>query len=355
MLVGLRDAARRAIGAAADGGAGTPARVGAWYSREAAIMGTSIRVELWERDAAAAAAAMTEVMDEMHRIDRAMSPHKPDSELSRINRDAAAGPVATSPEMCRLLARALDYSRLSDGAFDITFASVGRLYDYRERVRPDAAALAQARAAIGYRHLEVDEQAGTVRFGRPGMCIDLGGFAKGHAVENAAGLLRRRGIDQAIVTAGGDSRLLGDHGGRPWTIGVRDPRRPGELAAVLPLRDVAVSTSGDYERYFEEDGVRFHHILDPRTGVSPDRVRSVTTIAADGLASEALSKCVFVLGVADGLRLVQSQPGADAVVVDAAGALHFSAGLRPAAQPGTPLARQPFFPKAESSAKKVKV
>lgn len=347
MLGGQRDPA------ASPGVAGPAARAGAWYSRDEAIMGTQIRVELWERDGVAAAAAMAEVMDEMHRIDRAMSPHKADSELSRINRGAAAAPVEVSPELCRLLTRALAYSRLSDGAFDITFASVGSLYDYRERVRPDAATLAAARAAIGYRHLEVDERAGTVRFGRPGMRIDLGGFAKGHAVENAAALLRRRGVEHAIVTAGGDSRILGDHGGRPWTIGVRDPRRPGELAAVLPLRDVAVSTSGDYERYFEEDGVRFHHILDPRTGVSPDGVRSVTTIAPDGLASEALSKCVFVLGVDQGLRLVQSQPGADAVVVDAQGTLHFSAGLRPAARPGAPQARPPFSPKADSSAKKV--
>ena len=352
MLEGLRKAARRAVGAP---GYAAPAPGGAWFSRDEAIMGTSIRVELWDRDEGAAAEAMAAVMDEMHRIDRAMSPYKLDSELSRVNREAAARPVPVSRELCELLDRALEFSRLSDGAFDVTYASVGRLYDYRERVRPDAAALAQARAAVGYAHLQVDAQACTVRFGRPGMCIDLGGFAKGHAVENAAQLLRRRGIERAIVTAGGDSRILGDRGDRPWTIGVRDPRRAGALAAVLPLRDVAVSTSGDYERYFEADGVRYHHILDPRTGVSPDRVRSVTTIAPDGLTSEALSKCVFVLGVEAGLRLVQSRPGADAVVVDADGAVHFSAGLRPVAQTGAARDRRGFHPNAESSAQKATV
>jgi len=242
--------------------------------------------------------------------------------------------------MFELLSRSLHFSRLSDGAFDITFASAGQLYDYRERIRPDEQALARARAAIGYQNLLLDEPACTVRFARPDVRIDLGGFAKGYAVDSGAALLRRRGIAHAIVTAGGDSHIVGDRGGRPWTIGVRDPRRPGELAAVLPLKDVAVSTSGDYERYFDEGDVRFHHILDPRTGASPNSVRSVTIIAPDGLTSEGLSKSVFVLGVEKGLRLIEAQRDVDAVVVDAAGVLHYSAGLRPAG-PAPGAARKP--------------
>jgi thiamine biosynthesis lipoprotein len=157
--------------------------------------------------------------------------------------------------------------------------------------------------------------------------IDLGGFAKGHAVDNGAAILARHGIRNAIVTAGGDSHVLGDRRGRPWTIAIADPRRPGEVVAVLPLEDVAVSTSGDYERYFEADGVRCHHVIDPRTGKSPDAIHSVTILADDGLTSEALSKCLFVMGVEQGMRLIESQPAVDAVVVDAAGALHFSSGL----------------------------
>lgn len=343
MLSGLREATRRALGGntgecrvdAARAAAGLSA--GAWYSREEAIMGTSVRVELWSQERGAAESAMAAVMDEMHRVDRAMSPYKADSELSRINRDAAGGPVVVSRELFVLLGRSLEFSRLSRGAFDITYASAGHLYDYREHIRPDAEALAQACAAIGYQYLRLDESTCTVRFLRPGMRIDLGGFAKGYAVDSGAALLRRRGFGHAIVTAGGDSHIVGDRGGRPWTIGVRDPRRPGELAAVLPLKDVAVSTSGDYERYFDEDGVRFHHILDPRTGASPSNVRSVTIIAPDGLTSEGLSKSVFVLGVDEGMRLIESQPDVDAVVVDAAGVLHYSKGLRagPASGPAS--------------------
>lgn len=298
-----------------------------WYSGEQAIMGTAVQVTLWSDTRARADAAIAAVMAEMHRIDHAMSPHKPDSELSRINREAAAGPVALSPEMHDLLVRAVAFSQQSGGAFDITYASAGHLYDYRERIRPGEARLDEARQAIGYQHLVLDRAAGTLRFAHPGTRIDLGGFAKGHAVDRSTAILQRHGIAHAVVSAGGDSRVLGDRRGRPWNIAVRDPRKPGEVVAVLPLEDVAVSTSGDYERYFEQDGERFHHVIDPRTGKSATGVRSVTILADDGLSAEAWSKSVFVMGVQRGLALVESLQDVDAVVVDAEGRLHFSSGL----------------------------
>jgi thiamine biosynthesis lipoprotein len=188
--------------------------------------------------------------------------------------------------------------------------------------------MSNARAAVGYRHLQLDMRARTVRFAVAGMRIDLGGFAKGHAVDNAAAILRHRGIRHANVSAGGDSRVLGDKRGRPWTIGIRDPRASDRMAAVLPLEDVSISTSGDYERYFvDAGGERCHHLIDPATGRSPHGVHSVTVLADDGLTTEALSKTVFVLGVERGLRLIESLPGVDAVVVDAEGVLHYSSGL----------------------------
>jgi thiamine biosynthesis lipoprotein len=298
-----------------------------WHHREEAIMGTAVRVELWCPDQALAEQAMSDVMADMHRIDQAMSPHKQTSELSLINRDAAAMPVRISGEMFDLLARAVEFSKLSGGAFDITFASAGHLYDYREKINPTDDALAAACAAIGYQNMLLDPQARTVRFARAGMRIDLGGFAKGHAVDRGACILRRHGIHNAIVTAGGDSHIVGDRRGRPWTIGIRDPRRPSEIVAMLPLEDVAMSTSGDYERYFEKNGVRFHHVIDPRTGKSPSSVHSVTILAEDGLTTEALSKSMFVMGLEKGMRLIESQQGVDAVVVDSNGVLHYSAGL----------------------------
>jgi FAD:protein FMN transferase len=302
-------------------------QAGVWLSRDDVAMGTAIRVELWCEDAACGNAAIDEVMAEMHRIDRTMSPHKADSELSIINRDAAHAPVALSNEMFLLLVQAQRFSQFSNGAFDITYASAGCLYDYREGVAPSAAALEQARSAIGWKHLELDARTRSVKFARPGMRIDLGGFAKGHAVDNAAAILMRHGIHHAHVAAGGDSRVIGDKRGRPWTIGVRDPRSADGLAALLPLEDTAISTSGDYERFFMKNGVRHHHIVDPATGTSPSAVRSVTVLAPDGLTCEALSKTVFVLGVQRGMELIESLEGVDAIVVDAAGNLHFSSGM----------------------------
>lgn len=299
-----------------------------WLSREEAIMGTAIRVELWADDACEGQAAIDAVMAEMHRINEAMSPVKPSSELSRINRDAGASAVPVSAEMFALLQRAKAFSALSDGAFDITYAGVGHLYDYRAGIAPDAATLAAARASVGWRDLLLEADGHRVRFARPGMRIDLGGFAKGHAVDNATALLRERGIAHAHVSAGGDSRVIGDRRGRPWHIAIRHPRRADDVVAVLPLEDVAISTSGDYERYFERHGRRCHHIIDPATGCSPEGLHSVTILAADGLTAEGLSKTVFVKGVRAGLAIVEQVPGADAVVVDAQGGLHVSRGFQ---------------------------
>jgi thiamine biosynthesis lipoprotein len=305
-----------------------------WMRREEAIMGTAISVELWCDDRRHGESAAAAVMDEMHRIDRAMSPHKADSELSRINREAGRRAVPLSAEMCRLLERAIAFSRLTGGAFDISYAAVGQLYDYRRRVRPSAEALAQALALVGWQQLQLDSAARTLRYARDGVRIDLGGFAKGHAVDRAAALLRQRGIAHAYISAGGDSRVIGDRRGRPWSVAIRHPRRADEAIAVLPLEDVSVSTSGDYERGFDDGGERVHHLIDPATGCSPRSVHSVTVLAADGLSCEALSKAVFVLGTERGLALIETLAGVDAVVVDAHGVLHASSGLlQPQAAP----------------------
>jgi thiamine biosynthesis lipoprotein len=298
-----------------------------WVTREEAIMGTAIRVELWCDDLREGEAAAAAVMQEMHRIDRTMSPHKPGSELSRINREAAQRAVPLSEEMWGLLTRAVAFSALSGGAFDISYAAAGQHYDYRARKRPDAATLAAAQARVGWRKLCLDPHGRTLRFAEPGMRIDLGGFAKGHAVDNAATLLRQRGIAHAMVSAGGDSRVIGDRCGRPWSVAIRDPRREGQAVAVLPLEDVSISTSGDYERYFDDGAERVHHLIDPATGRSPQGVHSVTVLADDGLSCEALSKAVFVLGPVQGLALIETVPGVDAVVVDSAGTLHASSNL----------------------------
>ncbi len=300
-----------------------------WYTNEQAIMGTVIRTELWSDDPLTAAEAIRLVNEEMHRIDRSMSTYKPDSEISRINRDAAKEPVRVSAELLDLIARGIEMSRLTHGAFDITYASVGQLYDFRAGVRPDEKQIAATLPAISYRFVELDLVERTVFFARRGVRIDLGGIAKGYAVERGVGILREQGIAHGLVSAGGDSRVLGDRRGAPWIVGVRDPRNSDRVVARLPLIDEAISTSGDYERFFEEDGVRYHHIISPATGHSASEVRSVTIVGPDATMTDGLSTSVFVMGLKDGLQLIDSLDDFEAVIVDQHGKLHRSGGFLP--------------------------
>jgi thiamine biosynthesis lipoprotein len=187
--------------------------------------------------------------------------------------------------------------------------------------------LSRAREAIDYRQINLDAGARSIRFERAGMAIDLGGIAKGYAVDRGVEILLRAGIESAVISAGGDSRIVGNLGDRPRMIGIRHPRKEAEYVAVIPLEDTAISTSGDYERFFERDGVRYHHILDPGSGESARRVRSASVIAARAIDSDALSTTVFVLGVEKGLALINRLPNTDAIIVDGNGKLHYSDDL----------------------------
>ena len=203
----------------------------------------------------------------------------------------------------------------------------GSLDDPRARIREAdvGAVIAEARGAWDAILLDVDER--SIAYRKPGLQVDLGGIAKGFAVDRGIALLRTHGIQSAVISAGGDSRILGDLGDRPRTIGIRHPRRQDEFVVLIPLADTAISTSGDYERFFMKDGVRFHHILDPGTGRSAQGVQSASVLAAHAIDSDALSTTVFVLGVAAGLELVNRLPGVDAIIIDGDGKLHYSADL----------------------------
>ncbi len=300
-----------------------------WILREEAIMGTRCAVELWSEDRAAGEASINAVFDEFRRVDRLMSTYKPESELSRVNAGASKAPVRVSRELYDMLATSIEYSKLTRGAFDITYASVGYLYDYRAGVHPDDATIARALPGINWQHLQLLPKTTSVRFTRPGMRVDLGGIGKGYAVDRGIAVLQKRGIDRAMVNAGGDTRIIGDRFGRPWIVGIRNPDDAGKVALRLPLTDTAISTSGDYERYFEEGGVRYHHILDPHTGKSARKVRSVTILADTATRTDALTKSVFIMGAADGIAFIDTLADVDAIAIDPSGKVYYSKGLAP--------------------------
>jgi thiamine biosynthesis lipoprotein len=201
-------------------------------------------------------------------------------------------------------------------------------------VHPSDREIAAALPGVNYRNLILDASDHTVKFGREGMRIDLGGIAKGYACDRGVEILKRFGVANGLVTAGGDTRLLGDRRGRPWTIGIRHPDDHSRVVLSMPLADVAISTSGDYERYFDEGGVRYHHIIDPKTGHSPSGVRSVTIIGPTATQTEGWSKGVFIRGAEEGIRMIERHPEFDAVVVDRTGKVWYTKGLQPPSPAG---------------------
>ena len=293
------------------------------------MMGTEVSVYLWHDDKTAGTDAVHAVFEEMSRIDRLMSTYREDSRISEINREAGNREVVAGDELFRLIERSLDISVLTLGAFDITYDSVGQHYDFRERVRPSDQQIDASLKNIDYQLVELDQESRSVRFLADGVRINLGGIAKGYVVERGAALLRERGVSNAIVTAGGDSRLVGDRNGQPWMIGVQDPRDDDKVAIRLPLEDEAISTSGDYERYFDEGDIRYHHIIQPETGEPAKGIHSATIIGPDAVITDALSTSVFIMGVEKGLTLISTLPDYEGIVIDSDGELYYSDGLAP--------------------------
>jgi len=299
-----------------------------WIGDARPIMGTEVSVLLWHDDAATGEDLLEQVFAEVERIDALMSTYIEESRISEINRSAATGAIVAGDELFNIIRRSLDISVLTLGAFDITYDSVGQHYDFRNRQRPDDDTVDAERELIDFRNIELDQSAGTIRFLEDGVRINLGGIAKGYVVERGVNILRLNDVQHAIVTAGGDSRLLGDRRGQPWMVGIRDPRNDGQVAISVPLEDEAISTSGDYERYFEEGDTRYHHIIQPSTGVPASGVHSATVFGTDAVITDALSTSVFVMGVDRGLRLIGTLPDYESIVIDDLGRIYYSDGLQ---------------------------
>jgi FAD:protein FMN transferase len=276
-------------------------------------------------------AATDEAFAEVSRLEGAMSSFVAASAISRIN-DAGGRPVAVPAEIIDVIEEARAISELTNGAFDITFAGLGRLWDFKRTppVLPDPAEIARRLPLIDYRRVAIDRAAGTVTLTEPGARIGLGGIGKGYAVDRAAAILEARGVNDFIVSGGGNLLVSGAKGKTPWTIGVRDPRGPdgSYLARVRLPGGGGVSTSGDYERFFEIDGRRYHHILDPRTGYPARGLVSATIFAPTAMRADGLSTGVFVLGPEKGMALVEALPDVEGVLIDEGLAIHVSSGLK---------------------------
>ena len=293
-------------------------------------MGTAVRVEIWQESPELARHASDAVFAEIRRIEQVMSPLIAGSELSQINQYSAQRPVVVSDELFQLLKTSKHISDISDGIFDISFSSVGYLYDFRAGKKPSEQQIEQLIDKIDYTAILLDDKNHSVSFKHDGMKLDLGGIAKGYAVDRGITILRSRGIEHAIVTAGGDSRVIGDHRGRDWMVGIQAPRNRSAVATAVPLSNAAISTSGDYERFFVEDGIRFHHIINPKTGDSARKLQSASVVGPEAVVTDALSTTVFILGIERGLALIEGLPEYEAILIDQHSKMHYSSGFQPA-------------------------
>ena len=251
--------------------------------------------------------------DEIDRIDRLMSHYKPDSPLSQLNRTAATQAVKVESELFDFIAECLRYSRASNGAFDITVGPLMKAWGFfrGEGRMPTNSELPQARANIGYQYVILDQQARTIRFARAGLELDLGGIAKGYAVDRAVAVLKQRGVRDALVNACGSTMYaLGNDPtlgiGKGWAVQVRDPLNENKTALTVTLQNQALSISGSYEKFFELKGKRYSHVMNPRTGLPVQGILSVAVITNTGLAGDALDNVFYVAGMARSRVLNQS-------------------------------------------------
>ncbi len=272
-------------------------------------------VEAYGPDAEALPRAVEDALDEVDRIDRLMSHYKPESPLSRVNREAARHPVTVEPELFDFIADAMRYNRDSDGAFDITVGPLMKAWGFfrGDGRMPSAEDLAAARRHVGAKHVILNDTAKSIGFDDSGVELDLGGIAKGYAVDRVVRLLRERGISAALISAGGSTiYALGSPPGRNgWDVMIQDPVNPQKTARTVRLKDRAFSVAGSSEKSFESGGARYSHIMNPRTGRPVQGILSVAVLASSGTAGDALDDALFVLGPAHSGEYLKRLPGID--------------------------------------------
>jgi len=284
-------------------------------------MGSELHLTAWTADDGAARRAFDAVFAEFERLEALMSVWRPGSDVLRINAAAGDRAVAVEPEVREVLRIANQVSEWTGGTFDVTFGALADVWKFdhdQDDTVPGDDAIRARLPLVDYRQIEIDDRAGTAFLKRKGMRVHLGGIGKGYAVGRATAILRRAGLRDFMVQAGGDLYVGGLKDGRPWKLGIADPRAPdGRTFATIELSDSTFSTSGDYARSFFKDGVRYHHILDPRIGQPARLCRSVTIVSDSPVLADAVAKGVFILGPEQGMALVERLPNLAAVIVSA--------------------------------------
>lgn len=301
------------------------------HRRTQFLLGTVVEITVVSREPVIADTAISSAFERIREIEAEMSARLSGNQVDTVSKHAGEGPVRVSGELLGLIKACHRYSALTHGAFDITIAPVTRLWDFDSPTNriPSSEEVRTALSLVGFEmiHLNCDE--GTISLDRPGMGLDLGGAAKGYAVDEAVKKLNESGITAGIVNAGGDLRAFGmKPDGSSWHIGIQDPRHRDRIIGSILLDNMALVTSGDYERYIVHEGVRYHHIIDPKTGWPARGCMSVSVASPWALDADILSTALFVLGPKEGMELLERLPGIDGMIVDAHGRVSVSSGWK---------------------------
>ncbi len=301
------------------------------HKRILKLMGSRFELVAIAKDSVQAKAAVDSAIHEIQRIENLISSWLPDSETSQVNREAAQHPVKVSRELWGLLYRAIKVSKLTQGAFDISFASLEPLWSFEQQEIthfPDSQAIARSKQGVGYQNIILNRDSLSVFFQLPKLKIGLGAIGKGYAANQARKRMRALGIQDGLVNAGGDLTAWGfNQDGDAWQIGIADPQSPSKKASWLQIQDQAVVTSGNYEKYFIYKGQHFGHIIDPRTGFPVKGVKSVSIVCPDAELADALATAVYVLGKKEGIALIDRLKGIECLIIDENNIWHHSKNL----------------------------
>ncbi len=301
------------------------------FKKDRILMDTLVAITVVSDSKDNAEKAIDAAFSEIEYLEKLSNHYSPDSEITRINRNAGISEVKVSYDILKLLEKALYVSENTEGAFDVTMGPVIALYDFHKKIRPDDGMIKKTLSLVNYRDIIINRDRSTVLLKRKGMLIDLGGIAKGYAADKAAETLKKNRVRSGLVAVAGDIKAFGlKPDGKPWKIGIRNPEsgdKEDDIMATIELKDMAISTSGDYERFFISGGKRYHHLLDPKTGLSAQECRSVSIITKEGAFTDAFATGIFILGPEQGVKVLDKL-GFEGMIIDSQGKSHLTQGIR---------------------------
>lgn len=310
---------------------GSDAPTAHMVERARASMGSEIRLQAWTSDESAALDTFEHIFREFDRLEALLSVWKDGSDVVRLNQAAGKAPVPVSRDTLDVLDAAHEASVWTSGKFDITFGALADIWKFdhdQDNIVPDRSSIEARLPLVNFEQVVTDRAAGTAFIRKPGMRVHLGGIGKGYAVDRAVMMLKQRGLANFMIQFGGDLYVAGSNGGEPWKLGIADPRGNHEPFATVQMGDGTFSTSGDYERSFMKDGVRYHHLIDPDRGEPARGCRSVTIVTNRATMADVLSTGVFILGPEAGMALIEKLPDVEGVIVTATNQVLVSSGLK---------------------------